>query len=188
MALTPSDQKHIENIITYWFEKISPEQWFTKSAEFDQQLREAFEPLVIQALNGQLDRWAADSNGCLALILLLDQMTRNIYRDTPKAFAGDEIACALSLRAAADKTIDQQESEAKRQFFLMPMMHSEDINIQENSLQLFKKHTAERTYDYAIRHRDIVARFGRFPHRNIILGRPSTDEEIEFLARQGSSF
>ncbi|MGB2487154.1 MAG: DUF924 family protein, partial [Candidatus Puniceispirillaceae bacterium] len=143
---------------------------------------------VIQALNGQLDRWAADSNGCFALILLLDQMTRNIYRDTPKAFAGDEIACALSLRAAADKTIDQQESEAKRQFFLMPMMHSEDITIQENSLPLFKKHTTERTYDYAIRHRDIVARFGRFPHRNVILGRPSTDEETELLAGPNSSF
>lgn len=188
MSITPSDQKHIENILTYWFKTISPKQWFTKSVEFDQQLREAFEPLVAQALNGQLDRWAADNKGCLALILLLDQMTRNIYRDTPKAFAGDEIACALSLRAEKDNIIEQEESEAKRQFFLMPMMHSEDLSIQENSLPLFKKYTSERTYDYAIRHRDIVARFGRFPHRNAILGRPSTEEEIAFLAGPNASF
>ena len=188
MTLTPADEKHIGDILSFWFEVISPEKWFTKSAEFDQQLREKFEPLILQALNGQLDRWVADSNGCLALILLLDQMTRNIYRDTPKAFAGDEIACALSLRATADQTIERQESEAKRQFFLMPMMHSEDIAIQENSLPLFKKHTAERTYVYAIRHRDIIAHFGRFPHRNAILGRPSTAEETEFLAGPNSSF
>ena len=188
MTLTSIDENHINRVLSFWFEEITPEYWFTKSTDFDKRLETQFEALVLQALNGQLDRWAGGNDGCLALILLLDQMTRNIYRDTPKAFAGDEIACALSLRAAADKKIEAESQEAKRQFFLMPMMHSEDITIQENSLPLFKKHTAEKIYDYAIRHRDIVARFGRFPHRNVILGRPSTDEETDFLAGPNSSF
>jgi uncharacterized protein (DUF924 family) len=188
MTLTSTDENHINSVLSFWFEEITPENWFTKSADFDKRLETQFEKLVLQALNGQLDRWAGNSDGCLALILLLDQMTRNIYRETPKAFAGDEIACALSLRAAADKKIEAESYEAKRQFFLMPMMHSEDIAIQDASLPLFKAHTSERTYDYAIRHRDIVARFGRFPHRNAILGRPSSDEEIIFLKEPKSSF
>ncbi|MBL6605301.1 MAG: DUF924 domain-containing protein [Alphaproteobacteria bacterium] len=188
MTLNAGDESQINAILSFWFEEITPEHWFTKNDDFDQQLKYRFEALVTQALNGQLDRWAANSDGCLSLILLLDQMTRNIYRDTPKAFAGDEIACALSLRAAADKRIETESQEAKRQFFLMPMMHSEDIAIQDASLPLFKEHTSERTYDYAVRHRDIVARFGRFPHRNAILGRPSTDAEITFLKEPNSSF
>ncbi len=188
MTITTSDKRQIQQILSFWFEEITPEHWFTKSDDFDQLLRDQFEGLVIQGLNGQLDRWAAEKQGCLALILLLDQMTRNIYRDTPKAFAGDEIALALSLRAVAQKWVEEEEMEAKRQFFLMPMMHSEDIDIQEKSLPLFSAHTSGRTYDYAARHRDIVARFGHFPHRNAILGRPSSAEEIAFLAEPNSSF
>ena len=188
MTLTSIDENHINRVLSFWFEEITPEYWFTKSMDFDKRLETQFEALVLQALNGQLDRWAGGSDGCLALILLLDQMTRNIYRDTPKAFAGDEIACALSLRTAADRKIEAESHEAKRQFFLMPMMHSEDLTIQDASLPLFKAHTPERTYDYAVRHRDIVARFGRFPHRNTILGRPSSDAEIAFLKEHNSSF
>ena len=188
MTITTSDKRQIQQILSFWFEEITPEHWFTKSDDFDQLLRDQFEGLVIQGLNGQLDRWAAEKQGCLALVLLLDQMTRNIYRDTPKAFAGDEIALALSLRAVAQKWVEEEEIEAKRQFFLMPMMHSEDIDIQEKSLPLFSAHTSEHTYNYAARHRDIVARFGHFPHRNAILGRPSSAEEIAFLAEPNSSF
>ncbi len=188
MALAPTDENYVNSVLSFWFEEIKPEHWFTKSTDFDKLLEAKFEALVLQALNGQLDRWAGNSDGCLALILLLDQITRNIYRDTPKAFAGDEIACALSLRAAADKKIEGESGEAKRQFFLMPMMHSEDLAIQDASLPLFKTHTSERTYEFAIRHRDIIARFGRFPHRNAILGRPSSDEEIAFLKEPNSSF
>ena len=188
MPSTHSDKDVISGILNFWFEEISPEFWFKKDIAFDNQLKQQFGPLVEQALAGQLDKWADHSEGRLALILLLDQMTRNIYRDTPKAFAGDDMACALSLRSVADGYLETEDDIDKRHFLLMPMMHSEDITIQENSLPLFKKHTAERTYDYAIRHRDIVARFGRFPHRNAILGRPSTDEEKEFLAGPNSSF
>ena len=188
MTIIASDKKHITQIMSFWFEQINPEHWFTKSDDFDQLLRDQFEGLVLKGLNGQLDKWAAEKDGCLALILLLDQMTRNIYRDTPKAFAGDEIALALSLRAVAQKWVEQEEIEAKRQFYLMPMMHSEDIAIQEKSLPLFSTHTSARTYDYAVRHRYIVARFGHFPHRNAILGRPSSAEEIAFLTEPNSSF
>ena len=133
---------------------------------------------VRRALAGQLDSWAEDAEGLLALIILLDQMTRNIFRDTPMAFAGDDMALALTLKA-----IDRAISTCwniSQQFLLMPMMHAEDLAIQEASLPLFEKYTNADTYDYAIRHRDIIARFGRFPHRSTILGRPLTAEEAEF--------
>lgn len=188
MTISKKDQSHIADIHAFWFTEISPENWFKQDDKFDLILNERFDPLVKQALGGQIDRWAQTAEGQLALILLLDQMTRNIYRNTPKAFAGDEMGCALSLRAAADGMIGAESQMAKRQFFLMPMMHSEDIAIQKNSLPLFDAHTSKMTYDYALRHHDIIARFGRFPHRNNILGRPSSDEELAFLKEPNSSF
>ena len=183
-----SDEKSIQVILVFWFEEISPESWFKKDALFDDMLMQKFGRTIQQALAGQLDKWAQNKDGRLALILLLDQMTRNIYRNTPKAFSGDEIACALSLRSLADGFLETEKNERKRQFFLMPMMHSEDLEIQKQSLPLFKTLTSENTYNYAIRHHDIIERFGRFPHRNHILNRPSSDEELAFLTQEGSSF
>lgn len=180
-------QPKAADILYFWFEECSPKNWFKKDSDFDAMLKDRFGVTVERGLAGQLDDWAATQDSCLALILLLDQMTRNIYRDTPRAFAGDEVALALSLKMVEMNWLDT-ENGAKRQFALMPMMHSEDITIQDASLPLFKTHTLEMVYDYAVRHRDIVARFGRFPHRNAILGRPSTDEEKEFLTQPGSSF
>lgn len=188
MPSTHSDKDVISGILNFWFEEISPEFWFKKDIAFDNQLKQQFGPLVEQALAGQLDKWADHSEGRLALILLLDQMTRNIYRDTPKAFAGDDMACALSLRSVADGYLETEVDIDKRHFLLMPMMHSEDIHIQKQSLPLFKTFTKPMTYDYAVKHHDIVERFDRFPHRNSILGRPSTEEENEFLKQPGSSF
>ena len=118
---------------------------------------------------------------------MLDPFTRNIFRNTPKAFSGDKKALELSL-ICHDKGYLQNDNPAYRQFMLMPMMHSEDIAIQDQSLPLFKEFTGERIYEYAIKHRDIIQRFGRFPHRNQILVRLSTEEEIEFLKQPGSSF
>lgn len=188
--MTPAQppEKAITDILNFWFDEISPEAWFKKDTEFDQQLAQRFGALVEKALAGQLDKWAENRDGRLALILLLDQMTRNIFRDTPRAFAGDEMACALSLRSVAEGFLDKEADLNRRHFLLMPMMHSEDIQIQKQSLPLFKTYTQEMTYDYAIRHCEIVERFGRFPHRNSILGRPSTTEEAEFLKQPGSSF
>ena len=188
MGSASNDEKSITAILTFWFEEISPETWFKKDTLFDGLLMQQFGRFVEQALAGQLDKWAQQKYGRLALILLLDQMTRNIYRDTPKAFAGDEIACALSLRSLADGTIEAETDMHRRQFFLMPMMHSEDIEIQKQSLPLFKALTSETTYNYAMKHYDIIRRFGRFPHRNEILNRPSSEEEIAFLAQPSSSF
>ena len=183
-----SDEKFIRDILVFWFEEISPETWFKKDALFDDMLMKKFGRTIENALAGRLDKWAQNKDGRLALILLLDQMTRNIFRDTPKAFSGDEIACALSLRSVADGFLETEKNVHKRQFFLMPMMHSEDLKIQKKSLPLFQALTSKNTYDYAIRHHDIIERFGRFPHRNQILNRPSSNEELAFLTQQGSSF
>ena len=174
-------------VLAFWFEEAKSEQWYKKDPAFDEAIRDRFESTIAAALAGKLDSWADDVDGCLALIILLDQFTRNIYRDTPRAFSGDEMAVALSLRCI-DRGFLTHENAAWRQFMLMPMMHSEDIGIQDRSIPLFETHTNPMTHDYAIRHRDIVARFGRFPHRNAILGRPSSDEELAFLKEPGSSF
>ncbi len=176
-----------EDIITFWFEEISPEQWFKKDKEFDAMLLERAGTTVIKALNGQLDRWSKTSTGSVSLVILLDQFTRNIFRDTPKAFSGDEMALVLSQKSINSKWFSEL-SMTYKQFLLMPMMHSEDISIQEKSLPLFKQHANNRTYEFAVKHRDIIAKFGRFPHRNLILSRPSTEEELMFLNEPGSSF
>lgn len=178
----------IKTVLQFWFEDCAPEQWFTKNADFDALLKDQFSDLVEKAMAGQLDAWAETRDGLQALIILLDQMARNIFRDTPKMYAGDDIALALSLTGVQRGYLDEWENPAMRQFLLMPMMHSEDIDIQNKSLPLFKKYTLDMTYDYAIKHQVIVERFGHFPHRNDILGRPSTDEEIEFLKGPDSSF
>ena len=174
-------------VLAFWFKESKPEQWYKKDPAFDEAIRDRFESTTAAALAGRLDSWADDIDDCLALIILLDQFTRNIYRDTPRAFSGDEMAVALSLRCI-DRGFLAHENAAWRQFMLMPMMHSEDVGIQDRSIPLFETHTNPMTHDYAIRHRDIVARFGRFPHRNAILGRPSSDEELAFLKEPGSPF
>lgn len=180
-------EAYIDQILQFWFEELTPKDWFRKSPEFDEQLRQSFGDLVEDAIGGRLDSWAKTKKGRLALILLLDQITRNIHRDTPKAFAGDDMALAMSLRAVHDGFLEDSTSQ-ECQFFLMPMMHSEDLNIQDKSILLYEKYTSEDVAKFAHKHRDIVARFGHFPHRNAILGRPSTDEENRFLEEPGSSF
>ena len=177
----------IAQILSFWFEETTPKQWFTKDADFDALLAERFGKLVTDALGGRLDSWAATKDGTLALILLLDQMTRNIHRDTPLAFAGDEMALAHALNAVSKGYLDEGAS-AKNQFTLMPLMHSEEMAIHEKAQPLFAKHTSELTQDALQRHSVIIERFGHYPHRNAILGRPSTDDEIAFLKEPNSSF
>ena len=155
--------------------------------DFDTAVEARFGGAVTNALAGRLDYWADNANGCLAMIILLDQFTRNIFRQSARAFSGDEMALALSLRCVDRGYIDTAKV-SHCHFMLMPMMHSEDLKIQSSSLPLFKKYTEKRTFEYAVRHHDIVARFGRFPHRNKALGRPNTNEEKIFLTEPGSSF
>ena len=178
---------HIEGILNFWFFECKPEQWFKKDSSFDNNLRERFTNLVEKSLISKFDDWSDSKSGCLALILLLDQFTRNIFRDSPRAFSGDEKALKLSFQCLSKGYLINDNFQ-KSKFMLLPMMHSEDISIQDLSLPLFKNLNDQRTYEYALRHRDIIKRFGRFPHRNRILGRESSKKEIEFLKNPGSSF
>ena len=178
--------KH-RDILDFWFNESSADFWFKKDTDFDNIIGQNFSKLVSDALTGQLDNWADNSDGCLALIIVLDQFTRNIFRQSARAFSGDEMALALSLRCV-DRKYLQTATTSHCQFMLMPMMHSEILEIQEAALPLFKKYTEKRSYSYAVQHRDIIAQFGRFPHRNKTLGRPTTDEEKKFLTKPGSSF
>ena len=175
------------DILNFWYVETTPELWFKKDDDFDAAIQNRFGKAVTDALAGRLDYWANDADGCLALILILDQFTRNMFRHSAQAFSGDEMALALSLRCVERKYLDADEP-SYCQFMLMPMMHSEDIGIQDMSLPLFEKYTSKLTYEYAMKHRDIIARFGRFPHRNAMLGRPSSIDEDQFLTQPGSSF
>ena len=183
MPKKPSGQ----DVLVFWFTETPPEFWFKKDAEFDARIADQFAATVTDALAGRCDHWANDSAGCLALILVLDQFTRNLFRGSARAFSGDDMALALSLRCVERDYINHPD-ENWRRFMLMPMMHSEDLAIQEASLPLFQTYAGKLTNDYAVAHRDIIARFGRFPHRNEILRRPSTEEERLFLTQPGSSF
>ena len=176
-----------EEILNFWFKECKPEQWFKKNEDFDKMIKNRFFIAIENALAGKLGNWEESETGCLALIILLDQFTRNVFRDTPQAFAGDKRALALS-QLCCDKDYLTNPDIQKRQFMLMPMMHSENLAVQDAALPLFNNYASEKDYEYAEKHREIIVRFGRFPHRNVILGRKSTIEELNFLKKPGSSF
>lgn len=166
--------------------------WFEKDPAFDAEIRRRFLALVDEAAAGRLDDWADRPEGLLALIVLLDQFPRNLFRDAPRAFATDAQALALAQQALA-QGVDAQLMPVARAFIYLPFEHSEDLAMQDRAVALFSalaQHgEAFASYlDYAERHRDVIRRFGRFPHRNAILGRTSTPEEIAFLARPGAGF
>lgn len=171
--------------------------WWSKNEAVDTDIRKRFGDLVETAAAGKLDQWAQNARGRLALILLFDQFPRNMYRDTPRAFAYDPLAGKLALEGIATGA-DRELRAIERVFFYLPLEHSESAELQERCVALFTALAAgapeadHKTFsgyvDYAVRHRDVIHRFGRFPHRNRILGRASTPEEIEFLKQPGSSF
>jgi len=175
-------------VLEFWFVQSRPRQWFAKDPAFDALLRQRFLGLTRQALAGELDTWGAEPAGGLALVLLLDQFPRQIWRDTAMAFAGDSQALALSLKAVELGWLETEPEQARRQFWLMPLMHSEELAVQETALPLFERYADPRTADFARRHRDVIARFGRFPHRNAPLERVSSAEELAFLQTPGSRF
>lgn len=167
-------------------------EWFRKDPAFDARVRTQFGATLDEALAGGLADWAADTEGTLALILVLDQFTRNSFRDTPRAFAGDARALGLA-RSLVDSGAHRTLARHPRAFAYLPFEHAEDLAAQQQSVALYEALAAEfadaaEELDYAIRHRDIVARFGRFPHRNAILGRAGSAEEIAFLMQPGSRF
>jgi uncharacterized protein (DUF924 family) len=192
MATTPHD------VIDFWFgAQGSPErgasrpEWFRKDPAFDEAIRVRFGDAVAAALAGAFGEWCVDAPGALARVILLDQFTRNIFRDTPRAFAGDDRALATAMDAVA-RGLDRDLGYHERWFLYLPFEHSEDPDMQRRSLELLGALGAERNdpgpLDWARKHADIIFRFGRYPHRNAILGRESTAEEIAFLAQPGSGF
>lgn len=196
----------IEAIIEFWFgsnpndSAVAKEKsplWWSKSPQADDEVRRRFENLVTKAAAGELSDWQTTPQGRLALILLTDQFPRNIYRDTPKAFAYDPKALAECLDGIA-RGLDLKLRPIERVFFYLPLEHSESLEHQQQSVKQFRelvngvgadqKDVFAEYLDFAVRHRNIIERFGRFPHRNKILGRESTAEEAAFLAEPGSSF
>jgi uncharacterized protein (DUF924 family) len=194
--------QRIQRIFEFWFgaldEKGSPSvehsaRWWRKDPAFDAAIAEEFGADIERASRGELDDWKETPRGRLALVILLDQFSRNVYRDTPRAFANDARALALA-EEGIERGEDRELSVVERSFLYMPLMHAENLAVQERAVAVFRRANEElegsfeQALEYAIRHRDIVARFGRFPHRNAILGREPTPEEVEFLKQPGSSF
>ncbi len=176
-----------EAILKFWFEEISPAQWWKVDLEFDRLITTRFSEVHSQASCAELFSWRAVPKGRLAEIIVLDQFSRNMYRGQPLAFAADHLALALAQEAVA-AGVDRVLSSDERVFLYMPYMHSESRKIHDVAERLFREGGPKGNYEFELRHKAIVDRFGRYPHRNQILGRTSTPEEIAFLAEPGSSF
>jgi len=179
-----------DDTLDFWFGPLPVErpEWFRADPAFDREIAERFGPLIESALAGGLDGWADTPRGALARLLVLDQFTRNAFRGTPRAFAGDPLALA-----GARRMVRQGQDEAlptlQRMFVYLPFEHAEDIEAQREALRLFARDAdLGDQAQWARKHHDVIERFGRFPHRNAILGRASTPEEIEFLKQPGSRF
>lgn len=184
-----------EDILDFWFGDGATggfrEAWFGRDEAFDREIRDRFAGDYEKAAAGELDDWKDTPRGCLALILLLDQFPRNMFRGDPRAFATDARARQVA-RHTVETGLDRELEPAGRMFVYLPFEHSEDREDQRRSVELFEALDAEfgmpGILGYAVRHREIVERFGRFPHRNEVLGRASTPGEVEFLKEPGSSF
>ena len=187
-----------QDVLDFWFGREGEEgygefreAWFTKDPEFDREIRDRFEPVYEEAAAGRLDHWKSEARSCLALIVVLDQFPRNMYRGDSRMYAADALA-REAARHAVEHAYDRELSPYGRMFLYLPFEHSEDLEDQRFSVELFRGLAAEMGSEdllsYAVRHLEIVEHFGRFPHRNEILGRPTTPEEAEFLRGPGSSF
>jgi len=205
-TITDDDQIRIDAILAFWFkeqELTAPQidgrmdVWFGEDAFFDEEVAREFADEVERASEGQLDHWAHKPRGRLALILLLDQFRRNIYRNKPEAFAKDKMALKLCVEGAMEKK-DKGLSPIERVFFYMPLQHAESRKVQKKSCEIYRKlseavsatykETFETVAQFAELHADIIEQFGRFPHRNAILNRANTAEEDEYLAGDAPSF
>ncbi|WP_325895288.1 DUF924 family protein [Grimontia sp. NTOU-MAR1] len=175
------------DVLTFWFEELTPKQYFAKDEQLDRTIESRFGELLNQASVSECFNWRREPEGRLAEIIVLDQFSRNVYRDTWRAFAQDPLALALAQEAVF-LGADRELPPIQRGFLYMPYMHSESKIVHEEALRLFDQQGLENNYEFELRHKEIIDRFGRYPHRNEILGRDSTPEEIEFLKQPGSSF
>ncbi len=205
-SITDDDQARIDAVVAFWFKEhqLSAPQidrrmdiWFGEDPAFDHEIRQAFATDVEKASEGELDHWADEPRGRLALILLLDQFRRNIYRGTAKAFEKDKAALKLCVEGAMQKK-DRGLTPIQRVFFYMPLQHAESRKVQAKSVELFRRlaeavsPTLKETFltiaQFAELHHDIIEQYGRFPHRNAVLGRDNTPEEDEYLAGDAPDF
>lgn len=178
---------HADDILTFWFHELEPAQWWTKDPELDHAMLHRFGPVHGAAARCELAAWRGSPEGRLAEVIVLDQFSRNLYRGLPQAFAQDALALALAQVAVAAGD-DAPLSPEQRSFLYMPYMHSESPLIHQEAVRLFTANGISSNLDFEMLHKDIIDRFGRYPHRNAILGRASTSGEIAFLEGPGSSF
>jgi uncharacterized protein (DUF924 family) len=177
----------VSDVIRFWFEETPPEKRFKKDAAFDDEIRSRFAALYDRIAASPPHEETLTARLALATLIVLDQFSRNVFRGSPKAFAADTIALRIA-RAAVDSGLDRELDTAARLFIYLPFEHSENLADQNRSVELIADLGDAEWDRYAIAHREIIERFGRFPHRNEVLGRASTDEEVAFLKQPGSSF
>lgn len=176
-----------QQVIEFWFDEIDPKQHWIKDTSFDQLIADRFGTIHAAAAQGELFQWREHDQGRLAEIIVLDQFSRNIFRDQADAFSCDAQALVLAQEAIANGA-DQRLAASMRTFLYMPFMHSESLLIHEQAVKLFQQSGLEDNYQFELKHKEIIDRFGRYPHRNEILGRTSSPEELVFLTQPGSSF
>ncbi|GAQ81866.1 hypothetical protein KFL_000930120 [Klebsormidium nitens] len=206
-AAPAQEEVAVDEILAFWFgasdltkgppPKKMTQRWFRKDLDFDKLCENKFGPLIERAARGEFASWEEEPASNLALVILLDQFSRNVYRDTPQAFAQDAQALRIAKRAI-ERGFDQKFGCLERSFFYMPFEHSEDLEDQDRACQLFVDlksaapadvaELCDGFHEFAVKHREVILRFGRFPHRNQILGRKSTSEELDFLKQPGSRF
>lgn len=176
-----------QDVLNFWFKEIEPARWWIKDIAFDEEIINKFRKVHEAARQGELVAWRKTASGRLAEIIVLDQFSRNMFRDTPQSFSFDGIALVLAQEAiaiGADKTLTPVE----KSFLYMPFMHSESLLIHEQAVALYTENGIANNLDFEIQHKEIIERFGRYPHRNTILNRVSSKEEVEFLNQPNSSF
>jgi len=176
-----------EAVLDFWFREIDPAQWWRVDPAFDAVIRERYMALHAKAASGELFGWRTTAHGRLAEVIVLDQFSRNMFRGTPAAFAQDGMALALAQEAVAANA-HEALTETERGFLLLPYMHSESCAIHVEADRLYREHALPQNHEFELKHKAIMDRFGRYPHRNAILGRESSAEEVEFLKQPGSGF
>lgn len=176
-------------VIRFWFEESQPQQWFQKNDSYDREISERFMVTHDMAKKDLCADWTKDADGVLALCLVLDQFPRNMFRGTAKAFETDDKALLIS-KEALHRGFDSVLSPVKRKFVYMPFMHSENVEEQKRCVSLFEamKGDDPMSYEYAVKHMEVIEKFGRFPHRNAVLGRDSSEDELNYLKLPGAGF
>ncbi len=175
------------DVVAFWFEELTPDQWWKKDPDLDRQIEQRFSDLLTRAAACELSAWRDNAVGRLAEVIVLDQFSRNIHRDQVASFAQDPLALALAQEAVR-AGVDRELNASQKAFLYMPYMHSESAYIHEQAVELYSQPGLEFNLDFEHKHKRIIDRFGRYPHRNAILGRTSTDQERAFLKQPGSSF